>query len=83
MARFRFGISGNAFGGIDELIDLAVRAERAGFDVITVADLPGAISPVVHEPSVAVGVWGSLPSLVKVIVPAFILARIGLNTFSS
>jgi len=45
--------------------------------MVTVADLPGAISPVVQLPSTAVGLCGSLPSLVKVMAPAFPLARIG------
>ena len=53
MTRFRFGFSGNAFGGIDELIDVAIRAERVGFDVITVADLPGGLSPLVALAAVA------------------------------
>lgn len=53
MTPFRFGYSGNAFSGVDELIDLAVRAERSGFDVITVADLPGGLSPLVALAAIA------------------------------
>ena len=53
MTEFRFGFSGNAFSGIGELVDVAVRAERAGFDLITVADLPGGLSPLVALAAVA------------------------------
>jgi probable F420-dependent oxidoreductase len=44
---FRFGFSGSAFAGVDALVESAVRAERAGFDSLTVPDLPGALSPLV------------------------------------
>lgn len=45
MTPFRFGYSGPAFGSVDELVDVAVRAERAGFDTLTLPDLPRALSP--------------------------------------
>lgn len=50
---FRFGYSGSTFGGVDELVDTAVRAERAGFDSFLVADLPGGLSPFVALAAVA------------------------------
>jgi probable F420-dependent oxidoreductase len=45
MANYRFGYSGSPFAEIDTLIDLAQRAERAGFDTFLLADLPRALSP--------------------------------------
>src|ERR1700761_5401875 len=42
---FRFGFSASAFGGVEALVDSAVRAEQAGFDSVLVPDLPGALSP--------------------------------------
>lgn len=45
MQSFRFGFSGTPFDDIDSLIELAQRAERAGFDTFVLADLPGALSP--------------------------------------
>jgi probable F420-dependent oxidoreductase len=50
---FRFGYSGPAFASVDEVVDAAVRAERAGFDTFTLADLPGALSPLVTLGAVA------------------------------
>jgi probable F420-dependent oxidoreductase len=50
---FRFGFSGSPFGGIDEAVDAAVRAERAGFDTFVLADLPGALSPLIALAAVA------------------------------
>jgi probable F420-dependent oxidoreductase len=44
---FRFGLSGSTFAGSDALVESAVRAEQAGFDSVTVPDLPGALSPLV------------------------------------
>ncbi|GGJ67166.1 LLM class flavin-dependent oxidoreductase [Streptomyces brasiliensis] len=49
---FRFGFSGNAFD-IDQLIDDAVRAESAGFDVFQIIDFAGALSPLVALAAVA------------------------------
>ena len=51
---FRFGFSGSPFAGIDEVVDAAVRAERAGFDTFVLADLPGALSPLITLAAVAV-----------------------------
>lgn len=50
---FRFGFSGSPFAGIDEVVDAAVRAERAGFDTFMLADLPGALSPLIALAAVA------------------------------
>lgn len=50
---FRFGFSGSPFAGIDEVVDGAVRAERAGFDAFLLADLPGALSPLITLAAVA------------------------------
>lgn len=50
---FRFAFSGSAFASVGEVIDTAVRAERAGFDTFTLADLPGALSPLVTLAAVA------------------------------
>lgn len=44
---FRFGLSASTFAGVDALVEAAVRAEQAGFDAVTVPDLPGALSPLV------------------------------------
>ena len=44
---FRFGLSASTFAGVDALVDSAVRAEQAGFDSVTVPDLPGGLSPLV------------------------------------
>jgi alkanesulfonate monooxygenase SsuD/methylene tetrahydromethanopterin reductase-like flavin-dependent oxidoreductase (luciferase family) len=44
---FRFGFSGSGFGSVDEVADTAVRAEQAGFDSFVLADLPGALSPLI------------------------------------
>jgi probable F420-dependent oxidoreductase len=52
MNEFRFGFSGNAFD-IDALVDDAVRAERAGFDVFQIIDFAGALSPLVALAAVA------------------------------
>jgi alkanesulfonate monooxygenase SsuD/methylene tetrahydromethanopterin reductase-like flavin-dependent oxidoreductase (luciferase family) len=41
----RFGFSGSPFAAVHELVDTAVRTERVGFDTFLVADLPGALSP--------------------------------------
>lgn len=49
----RFGFSGPGFSGIDEVIDAAVRAERAGFDTFALPDLPGALSPLIALAAVA------------------------------
>lgn len=49
---FRFGFSGNAFD-IDQLVDEAVRAESAGFDVFQIIDFAGALSPLVALAAVA------------------------------
>lgn len=49
---FRFGFSGSAFD-IDKLVDDAVRAERAGFDVFQIIDFAGALSPLVALSAVA------------------------------
>jgi alkanesulfonate monooxygenase SsuD/methylene tetrahydromethanopterin reductase-like flavin-dependent oxidoreductase (luciferase family) len=43
----RFGYAATTFAGVDTLIEEAVQAEQAGFDSVTVADLPGALSPLV------------------------------------
>lgn len=37
MTGLRFGYSGAATDGVDELVDLAIRAERAGFDTFALA----------------------------------------------
>jgi probable F420-dependent oxidoreductase len=50
---FRFGFSGSGFGSIDEVADAAVRAERAGFDSFVLADIPGALSPLIALAAVA------------------------------
>ena len=50
---FRFGFSGSAFAGIEEVAAAAVAAERAGFDTFTLADLPGALSPLIALATVA------------------------------
>jgi probable F420-dependent oxidoreductase len=50
---FRFGFSGSSFGGVDGLVDAAVRAESAGFDTLTLPDLPGALSPLIALAAVA------------------------------
>jgi probable F420-dependent oxidoreductase len=52
---FRFGFSGSAFAGIDEVTEAAVRAERAGFDTFMLADLPGALSPLIALAAVGGG----------------------------
>jgi probable F420-dependent oxidoreductase len=52
-APFRFGYSGSPFAGVDELVDAAVRAERAGFDSFVLADLGGALSPLIVLAAVA------------------------------
>jgi alkanesulfonate monooxygenase SsuD/methylene tetrahydromethanopterin reductase-like flavin-dependent oxidoreductase (luciferase family) len=44
---FRFGYAATTFAGVDTLIEDAVQVEQAGFDSVTVADLPGALSPLV------------------------------------
>lgn len=44
---FRFGLSASTFAGVDALVESAVRAEQAGFDSVTVPDLPGGLSPLV------------------------------------
>jgi probable F420-dependent oxidoreductase len=49
----RFGFSGSPFASADEIVDSAQRAERAGFDVFVLADLPGGLSPLVALASVA------------------------------
>jgi probable F420-dependent oxidoreductase len=46
-SEFRFGFSGSGFGSVDEVVDTAVRAEQAGFDSFVLADLPGALSPLI------------------------------------
>jgi probable F420-dependent oxidoreductase len=43
----RFGYSGSPFAAIEDLVDLARRAERAGFDTFGFADLPGGMSPLI------------------------------------
>jgi probable F420-dependent oxidoreductase len=43
----RFGYSGSPFAPIDDLVELATRAERAGFDTFGFADLPGGLSPLI------------------------------------
>jgi probable F420-dependent oxidoreductase len=50
---FRFGYSGSGFGSVNEVVDAAVRAERAGFDSFVLADLPGALSPLIALAAVA------------------------------
>jgi probable F420-dependent oxidoreductase len=52
---FRFGLSGSAFGDINEIVDAAVRGERAGFDTYVVPDLgvTGALSPLITLAAVA------------------------------
>ena len=50
---FRFGYSGSPFAGVDENVDAAVRAERAGFDTFVLADLGGALSPLITLGAVA------------------------------
>jgi alkanesulfonate monooxygenase SsuD/methylene tetrahydromethanopterin reductase-like flavin-dependent oxidoreductase (luciferase family) len=50
---FRFGFSGSGFGSVDEVVDAAERAERAGFDSFVLADLPGALSPLITLAAVA------------------------------
>jgi probable F420-dependent oxidoreductase len=44
---FHFGLSASTFSGVDALVEAAVQAERAGFDSVTVPDLPGALSPLI------------------------------------
>jgi len=51
--RYRFGFSGSGFGGVDGLVEAAVRAEQAGFDTVTLPDLPGALSPLIGLAAVA------------------------------
>jgi probable F420-dependent oxidoreductase len=53
MSELRFGYSGAPFGGIDALVDLAVRSERAGFDTFVIADLPGGLSPLIALAAIA------------------------------
>jgi probable F420-dependent oxidoreductase len=50
---FRFGYSGSGFTSIDQVVETAVRAERAGFDTFTLPDLPGALSPLIALAAVA------------------------------
>jgi probable F420-dependent oxidoreductase len=50
---FRFGYSGSSFGGADSLMEMAARAEQAGFDTLTLPDLPGALSPLIALAAVA------------------------------
>lgn len=50
---FRFGLSASTFAGVDALVESAVRAEQAGFDSVTVPDLPGGLSPLVALATVA------------------------------
>jgi probable F420-dependent oxidoreductase len=52
-APFRFGYSGSPFGDVDEIVDVAVRAERAGFDSFVLADLGAALSPLIALAAVA------------------------------
>jgi probable F420-dependent oxidoreductase len=52
-APFRFAYSGSPFGDVDETVDAAVRAERAGFDSFVLADLGGALSPLLALAAVA------------------------------
>ncbi len=52
-APFRFGYSGSPFAGVDEIVDAAVGAERAGFDSFVLADLGGALSPLIVLGAVA------------------------------
>ena len=47
LAQFRFGMSAPAAAGVDAVVDMAVRAEHAGFDTVTVPDLPGFPSPLI------------------------------------
>jgi probable F420-dependent oxidoreductase len=44
---FQFGLSASTFGGVDALVETAALAEQAGFDSVTVPDLPGALSPLI------------------------------------
>jgi probable F420-dependent oxidoreductase len=50
---FRFGFSGPAFASIDEVVNRAAEAERAGFDTFVLADLPGSLSPLIALAAVA------------------------------
>jgi probable F420-dependent oxidoreductase len=50
---FRFGFSGPAFASIDEVVNRAAEAERAGFDTFFLADLPGSLSPLITLAAVA------------------------------
>lgn len=51
---FRFGLSGSAFGDINEIIDSAVAGEKAGFDSFVIPDLAvGALSPLITLAAVA------------------------------
>lgn len=45
--RFHFGLSASTFSGVDSVVEAALQAERAGFDSVTVPDLPGALSPLI------------------------------------
>jgi probable F420-dependent oxidoreductase len=53
MSDFRFGYSGSPFGGIDQLVELAVRSEQSGFDTFVIADLPGGLSPLIALTAIA------------------------------
>jgi alkanesulfonate monooxygenase SsuD/methylene tetrahydromethanopterin reductase-like flavin-dependent oxidoreductase (luciferase family) len=50
---FHFGLSASTFAGVHTLVEVARQAEQAGFDSVTVPDLPGALSPLIALAAVA------------------------------
>ncbi|HEX3803322.1 MAG TPA: LLM class flavin-dependent oxidoreductase [Solirubrobacteraceae bacterium] len=53
MNKLRFGYALSPFGAAEDAVDLAVRAELAGFDAVTIADLPRGLSPLLTLTAVA------------------------------
>jgi alkanesulfonate monooxygenase SsuD/methylene tetrahydromethanopterin reductase-like flavin-dependent oxidoreductase (luciferase family) len=53
MRKLRFGYALSPFVPADEAIDLAVRAEAAGFDTVAIADLPRGLSPLLMLATIA------------------------------
>jgi len=59
---------------------LHVYSYEPAFPIVTDADSPGLIEPVLHEPSRAASVWGTLDVFVHVTAaPAFARTRGGLT----
>ncbi len=53
MNKLRFGYALSPLAAVEDAIDLAVRAELAGFDAVTIADLPRGLSPLLTLTAVA------------------------------